>query len=149
EITAGRSVSTLAADELFSYLCVHGASSLWFRLKWITDLAALLSACPATEIERLYSRSQELGAGRAADQALLLAHHFYRTLDGTGLADRLERDRTSCWLAAAARCQLSSFTEPTERPFGTLRIHWTQLLLRRGIAFKLNEIARQISDAIA
>src|SRR5262249_32806700 len=117
EITAGRSVSTLAADELFSYLCVHGASSLWFRLKWITDLAALLSACPATEIERLYSRSQELGAGRAADQALLLAHHFYRTLDGTGLADRLERDRTSCWLAAAARCQLSSFTEPTERPF--------------------------------
>ena len=34
---------TLARDELFAYLTVHGASSAWFRLKWITDLAALLA----------------------------------------------------------------------------------------------------------
>src|SRR5205085_5632515 len=52
EIMPGTSLPTLTEDELFAYLCVHGASSLWFRLKWITDLAALLCRSNA-EIETL------------------------------------------------------------------------------------------------
>ena len=60
EVANGISLPTLALDELFAYLCVHGASSLWFRLKWITDLAALLSACPPAEIGRLYGGRRSL-----------------------------------------------------------------------------------------
>ena len=66
ELTQGRSLRTLARDELFAYLCVHGASSGWFRLKWIADLAAWLGGNSADENDRLYRSSQALGAGRAA-----------------------------------------------------------------------------------
>ena len=70
EVSKGRFLATLRTDELFAYLCVHGASSAWFRLKWIADVGALIGACPPEEIERLYRRSQALGAGRAPAQAL-------------------------------------------------------------------------------
>ena len=41
-IASGIELPTLRTEELFAYLAVHGASSAWFRLKWITDVAALL-----------------------------------------------------------------------------------------------------------
>ena len=38
------SLRTLGDKELFAYLCVHGASHCWFRLKWLADLNAWLAA---------------------------------------------------------------------------------------------------------
>ena len=70
EIAPGIALPTLADEELFAYLAVHGASSAWFRLKWIADFAAILDARTGAEIERIYQKSQVLGAGRAAGQAL-------------------------------------------------------------------------------
>ncbi|MFL6730246.1 MAG: nucleotidyltransferase family protein [Sphingomicrobium sp.] len=151
-VADGITLPTLARDELFAYLCVHGASSLWFRLKWITDLAALLSHCSADEIERLCRRSQELGAGRAADQALLLADDLYGSLTDTGLADRLQQSRAARWLASAAFSQLVANTEgrePTATLLGTLAIHWTQLLLLPDAGFAAGEAYRQVRDSIA
>lgn len=145
---SGTRLPTLADEELFAYLCVHGASSAWFRLKWITDFAALIHGRKADEIERLYERSQELGAYRAADQALLLADALYGSLEGTDLKHRLLRDRLSRTLFNAALRQLSIAEEPTEVAFGTWRIHWTQLLLKPGLGFRLNEASRQVRDAI-
>ncbi|HEY6662614.1 MAG TPA: nucleotidyltransferase family protein [Sphingomicrobium sp.] len=152
EVAEGLSLPTLAPDELFAYLCVHGASSLWFRLKWITDFAGLLSAHPAAEIERLYRRSQELGAGRAAGQALLLADDLYGSLNDSDLAERLQPSRAARWLAAAAFRQLAANTdgrEPTATVLGTLAIHWTQLLLLPDARFAAGEAYRQVRDSIA
>lgn len=152
EVADGISLPTLARDELFAYLCVHGASSLWFRLKWVTDLAALLSHCSADEIERLYQRSQELGAGRAADQALLLADDLYGSLNDTNLTDRLHQSRPARWLASAAFRQLAanaSGREPTATVLGTLAIHWTQFLLLPDASFAAGEAYRQVRDSIA
>jgi hypothetical protein len=149
EVTPGISLPTLAGDELFAYLCVHGASSAWFRLKWIADFAGLLARFAPAEIERLYDVSQQLGAGRAADQALLLADALFGSLAGTSLEPRLRRDRPSCWLAAAAYRQLVGNTdcrEPTEVRLGTARIHLAQLPLMPGLRFSLSELARQIGD---
>ncbi|HEX6741179.1 MAG TPA: nucleotidyltransferase family protein [Sphingomicrobium sp.] len=150
-VAEGISLPTLGPDELFAYLCVHGASSLWFRLKWITDVAALLSACSPAEIDRLYQRSQDLGAGRAAGQTLLLADHLYGTLEGCALGDQVERDWVSRRLEAAAFTQLVGNTEgrdPTAGLLGTLPIHWTQLLLLPGPGFVLSEAGRQVRDAV-
>ncbi len=151
EITADCSIPTLASDELFAHLCVHGASSAWFRLKWITDLAALLHPKSTAEIVRLYRRSQELGAGRAAGQALLLADGLYETLaQCPDLRDSLASDGCTRWLYQAARRQLAGRPEPVEptaRPGGTLRIHLTQFLLLPGVAFKASELIRQARAA--
>lgn len=152
EVTHGVELPTLAMEELFAYLCVHGASSAWFRLKWISDFAAMLHSHGADEIQRLYDRSQELGAHRAAAQALLLADALFGSLEGTGLKAQLNEDRSSRWLAEAAQRQLAGRIdprEPTSMPLGTLRIHWTQLLLKPGLRFKASELSRQVASLIA
>ena len=151
EIIPGCPLPTLSTDELFAHLCVHGASSAWFRLKWITDLAAFLHGRPAAELTRLYGRSQELGAGRAAAQALLLADRFFDSLaDCPGLKRSLLADGRSVWLYRQALRQLVGSgepVEPTSMPGGTLRIHLTQFFLLPGIAFKVSELLRQARAA--
>ena len=148
QVAPGVVLPTLAPDELFAYLCVHGASSAWFRLKWIADLAGLLHGVGTSRIEALYARSQELGAARAAGQALILADNLFGTLDGCALRERLGQDRGVARLASAALKQLTSGTEPTAGRFGTWRIHWTQLLLKPGFRFKAGELARQVREGL-
>lgn len=132
---------TLATDELFAYLTVHGASSAWFRVKWISDFAGLIHSAP-TDVEMLYRRSQELGAGRAAGQALLLAHELFGTLQNSpALRDELRRDRVTVRLFRTAQRLLSVDAEPTERLWGTVPIHRSQFALRPGLSYKLMELS--------
>jgi len=145
EVSSAISLPTLAEEELFAYLAVHGASSAWFRLKWISDFAALLHGQSGEEIGRLYRRSQELGAGRAAGQALLLADALFEVLDPVpDLRAELESDRATRILCRAALRMLTGRTrDPTDQLLGTLSIHWTQLLLQPGPTYKFSEIWRQ------
>ena len=151
EVAPGIVLPTLAGDELFAYLAVHGASSAWFRLKWITDVAAVLSRASASELERIYERSQQLGAGRAAAQVLLVADELYQSLHSApDLATRLTADRANRRLAQIALEMLGRSKaplEPTERRLGTLPIHLSQLLLLPGPGFKLGEAWRQTRAA--
>lgn len=151
EILAGISLPTLAGDELIAYLCVHGASSLWFRLKWITDLAAILHRLGPDRLEHVYERSLELGAGRASALAFLHADDLFGTLSATRLRARLEKDGVSRWLARSAFRQVAHSAEqlePTERLFGTVRIHLTQFFLLRSVRFKIDELLRQARDSL-
>lgn len=150
EVAPSLSLPTLADDELFSYLAVHGASSAWFRLKWISDFAALLTGQSEAEIERLYRRSRELGAGRAAGQALLLADTLFDVLRLIPeLREELASDRATRLLCRAAlRLMSDDSRDPTERPLGTLAIHWTQFLLLPGLNFKFTELSRQGSSLV-
>jgi Uncharacterised nucleotidyltransferase len=150
EVAKGRFLPTLRTDELFAYLAVHGASSAWFRLKWIADVAALLAGAAPAEIERLYRRSQQLGAGRASAQALLLCRRLFATPVPPALAAELEADRTNRWLLAVALRMLAGRSLATELHhirFGTLSIHLMQLGLLPGLRFKLDELGRQLVDA--
>jgi hypothetical protein len=152
-ITPDVALPTLGDDELFAHLCVHGASSAWFRLKWVTDLAALLTPKPAEEIARLYARSQELGAGRAAGQALLLADALFGLLDRLPqLRAGLASDRPTRWLSQLALRQLAGRREPVEptaRAGGTMAIHLSQFFLLPGARFKASELFRQARAALA
>ena len=150
DVAPAVSLPTLADDELFAYLAVHGASSAWFRLKWISDFAALLHGRSSEVIGRLYRRSQELGAARAAGQALLLADRLFNTLESIPeLRDDLARDPATRLLCSAALAMMTNQDrEPTEEALGTLPIHWTQFLLKRGLGFKFTELRRQGANLI-
>ena len=148
-IAPGIALPTLARDELFAYLCVHGASSAWFRLKWIADFAGLLGGCDGGAIERLYRRSQELGAARSAAQALIVAHALFDLPVAPHLLAELERSAVNRWLAAIALGELRAARSPTERRLGTAMIHLSQLLLKPGIRFGWNELRRQVRAALA
>jgi len=151
EVSEGLSLATFASDEQFAYLAVHGASSAWFRLKWISDLAALLPSDDPAELERLYARSQELGAGRAAGQALLLADALFGTLArAVELRNALTRDRATRTLFSTALALVAGEpVEPTEKAGGTLPMHWTQFLLMPGLSYKLAELRRQVGRVLA
>ena len=148
-ITTGVALPTLGDEELFSYLCVHGASSCWFRLKWLADLAKLLQHKEAVDIETLYRRSQQLGAGRAADQALLLCRFLFKTNIPPGLWRHLRSSRVNRMLLCLALGLLDPVdpnTELYDRPFGTLPIHFAQFLLMPGWRFKWMELHAQVSS---
>jgi hypothetical protein len=155
EVARGRFLATLRTDELFAYLCIHGASSAWFRLKWIADVGALLGGRSPEEIERLYRRSQEMGAGRAAAQALLLCERLLATPVPPALLAELRRDRINRWLLSVALRKLAGRTltaELDEKLLGTGTIHLMQFALLPGLRFKYAELCRQLvnpSDRIA
>jgi hypothetical protein len=46
EVSPGISLPTLGDADLFVFLCVHGAAHGWARLKWLADVAALLTEAP-------------------------------------------------------------------------------------------------------
>jgi hypothetical protein len=151
EVARGRSLATLGQDELFAYLCIHGASSAWFRLKWIADLGALLGTCPPEEVERLYRRSQELGAGRAAAQALLLCERLFATAVSPALAAELRFDRINRWLLAIALRKLAGRTltaELDEKLLGTGTLHLMQFALQPGLRFKYAELRRRLINPV-
>jgi hypothetical protein len=141
----GLQLPTFATAELFAYLAVHGASSAWFRLKWISDFAGFVHRSGAN-VEHLYCRSQELGAGRAAGQALLLANELFGSLeDQPALRRELRRDKATVRLFhTALRLVAGEPAEPTERLWGTWPIHRSQLALMPGAGFKLSELASQL-----
>lgn len=145
-IAPGIDLQTFADEELFAYLCVHGASSAWFRLKWLADLAGFLHRNAAGSADALYARAQELGAGRAPAQALLLAHWLFAVPLSPALVGRLN-SRTDNWLARAALSDMLH-GEPSERLLGTRNIHLTQFFLLDGAGYKLSELKRQVRHAI-
>jgi hypothetical protein len=142
ELVSGIALPTLADEELFAYLAVHGASSAWFRLKWISDFAAFVSSRVGKDVARFYRCSQQLGSGRAAGQALLLADALFGILqDNHDLAQQIASDGATRRLAGAALKLVSGEPrEPTERRFGTFTIHWTQFLLLPGLAYKSDQL---------
>jgi hypothetical protein len=138
---------TLATEPLFAYLAIHGASSAWFRLKWIADVGALLATVPRDGIEPLYRSALALGAGRAAALALLLCHRLFDSPVPPGLLSELRRERTTRWLLTLSLRKLAGRAEAREleaTPLGTATIHFLQLGLQKGVGFKLGELRRQM-----
>jgi hypothetical protein len=141
------SLPTLNTDDLFAYLSVHGATSLWFRLKWIADVAALLRACGGpTHAMDLYRGARARGAGRAPGQALLLADYLSLTRLPKDLRTELEADRVTRLLARIALREVLQTDAPMQRHLGTVFTHLTQPLLMHGLRFKFGEVSRQVND---
>lgn len=77
ESLAGVPLRVFHPDDQFAYLCVHGARSGWFRLKWLADLHALLAGAPEAELLRLYRHAGARGAGPSAVLAFGLCRDLF------------------------------------------------------------------------
>jgi len=140
-------IPTFRLEELFVYLCAHGAQHAWFRMKWLADLGALLATVPSADIEGLYRAAQRRGSGRCAAQALLLCERllgvelpaaFSAELRGTGTAPLLEALALDAMLGGGADAVL------TDRPFGTLRLLASHFFLGEGWSYFWREISRHL-----
>lgn len=139
---------TFALEQQFAYLAVHGASSAWFRLKWLADFSALLAQSDPGTLDKLYAKSQELQAGRAAAWGLLLADKVFGVPISDLLRRKLRQDRTNLLLLNVGYRQLLADREPTERRFGTVPIHLSQLALLSGAGRKTRELKRQVRSIL-
>jgi hypothetical protein len=83
------SVRTLTRDDLFAYLCIHGAYHAWSRLKWLADLNAFIAATGA-DVMHLHRYAQAKGAGLCSGQALLLCRNLFALPLPNGLAAELQ-----------------------------------------------------------
>jgi hypothetical protein len=72
-LTESEGLRTLGEEDLFAYLCMHGALHWWYRLKWLADINAILAARPPEGVERLVRDADVRRAGRAAGPSALPA----------------------------------------------------------------------------
>ncbi|MGA8495720.1 MAG: nucleotidyltransferase family protein [Xanthobacteraceae bacterium] len=129
-VADGLSIRTLARDDLFAYLCIHGAHHAWSRLKWLADLNAFIAA---TDVVHLHRYAQAKGAGFCSGQALLLCQRLFALPLPDGLASELQgtaRVRKLYAIAADAMADRARGDAPA-----AWRSFWTQFLLGRGWAF--------------
>jgi Uncharacterised nucleotidyltransferase len=143
-----RGLRTLGEEDLFAYLCMHGALHWWHRLKWLADINALLGA-PGSDVERLIGSAKARGAGRAAAQALRICQRLL----GTSLPDRfmasLGNSALERWLETTA---LNAMTkgqgedDPHEARFGTTRGSLSTFLLSRNWRYWLAEMGYHLTN---
>jgi hypothetical protein len=144
---------TFAPEELFAYLCVHGAMHGWSRLKWLADLAAVVAAESPDSVEHLYRRSRALGAGLCSAQALLLCERLLSVPISAALREELRRSHAAVWLVRIALQTMAGGDEREldERRFAGTRILMSQLALGgswRHAAAQLSYRAVSVHDRV-
>jgi len=136
-VADGLSVRTLARDDLFAYLCIHGAYHAWSRLKWLADLNAFIAATD-TDVMQLHRHAQAKGAGFCSGQALLLCQRLFALPLPDSLASELQgtaRVRKLYALAADAIANRTRGEGGGGNAPAAWRGFWTQFLLGQGWAF--------------
>ena len=142
-LTNTMGLRTLGDEDLFAYLCTHGALHWWNRLKWLADVNALLASKPEASVERLVRAAEARGAARAAALALLLCRSLFQTSLPASITATLEKSATVRWLEATALAAMTTGRgerDPHEVRLGTTRGSLSAWLLRRGWRYKLKEL---------
>lgn len=141
----GLALRTLAPDELFAYLCVHGATHAWSRLKWLADLGGVLTTLDDAGRARLYRRASDLGAGRCPAVALLLCEVLLGVVPPAEFDREIHADAGARRLARLALDALAGggADEIDKRRFFNDRIVLSQLLFAESWRFRFAEAARQ------
>jgi Uncharacterised nucleotidyltransferase len=130
---------TLGDAQLFAYLCVHGASHCWFRLKWLADLNAWLAGKREDQIVGFYRYAETLGVGACAGQALLLCNRLLGLTSPPALTSALNGAKLRLLVAIALDAMVGpdAETELAQRPFGPFRTLPAQFLRGHGAGFFL------------
>jgi putative nucleotidyltransferase-like protein len=143
------SFATLPDDELFLYLCVHGSAHVWFRLKWLADIAALLRRLPPAAIERIGEHARLLEVDRPFHQALILAHSLMAAPVPAAILAGAARDKTVRRMATAA-CRALNWRELPAEPSETLWFNaWVSrqaYRLKPGFRYRWAELQGQMSS---
>lgn len=147
-IADGMTVPALARRDLLLYLCVHGANHMWFRLRWIADVSALLSQQNSDDLPRLFEDARMRGCVHSVTQALLLSRLLFSVPTE---AYRIPTNRAAERLvdtALDAMTQREAAVELEEIPFGTSRIAFARYRLKRNWKFWAREAQLGLVDEL-
>lgn len=126
----GRSVNTLATEDLMFALCVHGSRHLWQRLAWICDIDRLITINPSLDWSELSERAKRAHAGRMFLLGPALAARLLGTDLPDSIAQAIARDERIGALCDEIRARLFDGPEQSALPlFTVIRFN---LLIRSG-----------------
>jgi Uncharacterised nucleotidyltransferase len=124
----GRRIPALSLEDELVLICVHGAKHFWERLKWIADVAALVSRQPL-EWDRAVAVAREVGAERILRLALRIASDVLDAEFPVHINAEVSSDRTVAKLAGQIKTRLAS-SEP--RGVGILQRALFRIRMRGG-----------------
>ena len=143
-LPSGLRVDTLGDQELFFYLCIHGAWHAWSRLKWLADVAALVSCMTEAELKSRLTLARSLGADRCVAQAVLLCDRVFALPQAKPLAASLRHKRIHRWLETLALWVMTDTSrEMYAVPFRRTIISCSHFALGCGWRYLFSEISRR------
>lgn len=133
---AGATVFNLSLEDSLLILCVHGAKHYWEQLRWICDIAELITAHQQRiDWERLIVQARRLGGERMVLLGLYLAHHLLGAQLPEDFMKKIERHHSVQVLARKVIGRLFDDSANTdllleERPFflWSVRERWRDKL---------------------
>lgn len=144
-VSGAAQLRTLNDDDLFAYLCVHGAGHGWSRLQWLADLNAWLARQDEASLRRCYRHAEAIGAGICAAMAVLLCRRVFDRTMPADIARAAEANPAARWAAALSLRDMSRDGDANDaRRFGSTRIVVMQLLLGTGIRH-YSDLARELA----
>lgn len=151
-LAGGTQLPTLSRQDLFLYLCVHGARHAWFRLKWLADIAAMAARMDEPELNSLLAAARSRGLTRPVAQGLVLSARLLELNLPGDMATRLAQGRSMGLLlrvATAALADTNEYGSDHHAPVANLalptllRQRASGYLLRGSIRFWLTEMAAE------
>jgi hypothetical protein len=140
---SGIGFATLPDEELFLYLCVHGSGHMWFRLKWIADIAALLSSLGSETIDRIARRARVLNVERSFHVALILANRLLASpVPADALASALQDEAAQGLAGAACKALVwgGSPAEPIDTRWFSTWLNLQAFNLKPGFSYLRSEL---------
>jgi len=140
------------------YLLLHGASSRWFRLKWLVDLHPLLAGMTPSQVEILVTAAHDMKATATVTAGLRLFEQVFETslpepwhswLAETA-GDRGVEGRLAAYIAALNRPDAASATRQGDQ-FDSLDMYFrfidsfgyrTAVILRGGAWIAIRALGR-------
>jgi predicted O-linked N-acetylglucosamine transferase (SPINDLY family) len=88
----GRSMFTLAPEDGFAVLAIHGGKEMWWNIKWACDAAAFIHAHPKLDWTEILDRAPAHGSRRVVLLATSLARQFFHATipDAVAAAERAD-----------------------------------------------------------
>ena len=124
---AGRSIRSLAPEDLLRFLCMHAAKHGWDNLRDLGDIARLINS--NVDCRAALAAAQHLGGLRPLLVGLALVRDLARGRLPASINDRIAHEPRVPELLAQAKISLLGRFAPDDSPASGLRRYW-QLLER-------------------
>jgi hypothetical protein len=142
-------IPTLPVHRLLLYLCVHGALDGWLRLKWLTDIGALLRTMTPEQLTLTAATATEQQALPQFSAALLLCQDLLGSrVAPAGCLERSELDRSNSGvahiLAFSKRLIASNQYRPVREQISSTQWFLNELRLHNGLRYRLDLLERSL-----
>jgi hypothetical protein len=142
-------IATLPAPRLLLYLCVHGALDGWLRLKWLTDIGALMHAMTPEQLASTVNMAREQQALPQLSAAVFLCQELFGQelfAEHSALSESLDRndERVAHTLRFSKRLMTSNQCRPIREEIPSTLWFLNEFRLYNSSRYRLDLVQRSL-----